>query len=80
MPESPPAQSEVGGGQVPTPPGPEVPRGEPPPQPVPPPKDPPKQPPPDSQTPSRPSPAEPRWPALQTSIPVYELTLSQADY
>ncbi|WNG16929.1 CotH kinase family protein [Cystobacter fuscus] len=76
MPESPPAQADVGGGGVSTPPGPEVPRGEPPPQPLPPPT----QPPPEPQTPSRPSPAEPRWPALQTSIPVYELTLSQADY
>jgi spore coat protein H len=37
---------------------------------------------PDSGTPasSEPSPSKPRWPALQTSIPTYELTLSQADY
>src|SRR5687768_5946993 len=30
--------------------------------------------------PQEPSAAQPRWPALQTSIPTYELTLSQADY
>ncbi|QRN98778.1 CotH kinase family protein [Archangium violaceum] len=33
-----------------------------------------------TQTGSRPSPSKPRWPALQTSIPTYELSLSQRDY
>ncbi|WP_434384264.1 CotH kinase family protein [Melittangium boletus] len=28
----------------------------------------------------RPTPESPRWPALQTTLPVYELNLSQADY
>jgi spore coat protein H len=33
-----------------------------------------------TQTGSRPSPSKPQWPALQASIPTYELTLSQRDH
>jgi spore coat protein H len=77
MHDPPIAHTPVGDGPA-SPPGTEEPASKPPPDPGSPQKDPPQNPGP--QTPSRPSSDQPRWPALQTSIPVYELTLSQADY
>ena len=35
---------------------------------------------PEPVTPPRPTPSAPRWPALQTTLPTYELTLRQEDY
>ncbi|WP_225408592.1 CotH kinase family protein [Stigmatella hybrida] len=74
--DPPPIHVGPGEGDAPTPPAPKPPELQPP-EPGPPGEPPPQGP--GSQTP-RPSPDQPRWPALQTSIPVYELTLSQADY
>lgn len=76
----PPTQSDLGSGpDVPAPP--DVTKPEPSKPPAPGPQEPPEpqEPPPEPSLP-RPTASQPRWPTLQATIPVYELSLSQADY